>query len=249
MDQRSNTEGATSEERSPTTPDTVDIPDAPLPFTGGRLPISEKERRFVARRVILQSFVAPALSFATVLIGFELDWPRLIAIGVIGFGLSALLVGYFACSEQRLMFIRETAERPEYRYCIYEGFAALPYGLTFVVVGFSVITPAVLFLTGTSLEQMRKTVLARPSLALIPLGLALLFHGLGFVIGFGRRATSIGNRLWNEFQNLPARLGGLILITWAAALLSVGMIEWLSPKLFQLWFQSFFGNPWPFNTR
>lgn len=223
------------------------IPDPPLPFTGGRIAASEEERSFVRRRVMLQFFVAPALSLAVLLIGFNLGWPRLTAVGVIGLGLSALLTGYLAISEKRMMFIRgSTMTLREYRYFIYEGFAAVPYGLVFLVAGACLITPAALFFIGMSLERIRDIVLARPSLAFIPLGGLFAFQGLGFLIGFGRRATSVGDRLWIEFQHLPARLGGLILIVWGAGLLVIGFVEWYSPALFNHWFQATFGNPWPF---
>ncbi len=223
------------------------IADPPLPFTGGRIPASEDERRFVERRVMLQFFVAPAVSLAALIAGFNSGWPRLAAIGVIGLGLSALLVGCLAVSEQRLMFMRSgTRIRREYRYFIYEGVAAVPYGLAFVILGAALIVAATQFLQGTSLEQMRSAVAARPHLALIPLGAALLFYGLGFLIGFARRATSTGDALWIGLLHLPARLGALILLAWAVAMLAVGAVEWLDPARFDAWFASVFGNPWPF---
>jgi len=226
------------------------IPDPPLPFTGGRIPASEDERRFVERRVLQQYVVAPALSFAALLIGFNLGWPRLAAAGVIGFGLTALLIGYRAVRERRLMFIRGALRTPrEYRYFIYEGFAAVPYGLSYAMGALCLIVPAALFINGTSLERMREVALARPSLLLLPLGPLFLFHGLGFLMGFGRRASSIGDRLWIEALQLPSRLGGLILVAWAAALLAVGAVEWIEPALFHRWFESIFGNPWPFARR
>ncbi len=229
---------------------TAGIPDPPLPFTGGRIPESEEERRFVERRVILQFIISPALSFTVLLIGFNLGWPRLTAVGVIGLGLTALLIGYFAVSEQRMMFIRGgSMTLREYRYFIYEGLAAVPYGLVFLMTGVCLITPVVLFFNGTSLERMRDVVLARPGLAFIPIGVLFMFQGIGFLIGFGRHATSIGDRLWIGFQHLPAKLGGLILIVWAAGLLVIGLVEWFSPVLFNQWFQSVFGNPWPFHAR
>jgi hypothetical protein len=223
------------------------IPDPPLPYTGGRIATSEDERLSVERRVLQQYIVAPALSFAALLVGFNLGWPRLAAVGVIGFGLTALLIGYRALSERRLMFIRGALRTArEYRYFIYEGVAAVPYGLAYVTGAVCLIAPAALFFNGTSLERMRDAVLTRPSLALVPLGTLLLFHGLGFLIGFGRRAASIGDRLWIELLHLPERLAGLILIAWATTLLAIGLIEWLRPELFHQWFQSIFGNPWPF---
>jgi hypothetical protein len=93
---------------------------------------------------------------------------------------------------------------------------------------------------------MRDSVLARPSLGLIPVGAVLLFHGLGFAIGFVHRSGSGWQRTFAMLIDAPARLGGLILIAWAAAALGIGLVEWLSPALFDYWFESLFGNPWPF---
>jgi len=223
------------------------IPDPPLPFTGGRIPASEEERKFVARRVMTQFVIAPAVSSAVLLIGFNLGSPPGMAIGVIGLGLSAIWIGGLAIKERRLMFIRGgTMTRREYRYFIYEGFAAIPYGLAYVVGGACLITLAVLFLNGTSVERMREVALVRPSLGLIPLGAVLLSYGLGFLIGFVHRSGSWWQRAFGMLIDAPARLGGVILIGWAVAALAVGMVEWLTPALFHERFESMFGNPWPF---
>lgn len=225
------------------------IPDPPLPFTGGRIPASEEERRFVERRVLTQFILAPALSFTALLVGFNLAWPRLTAAGVIGFGLTGLWVGGLAAAERRLVFIRGgTMTRREYRYVIYEGVAAVPYGLAYVVAGLCLITLVVLFLGGTSLERMRAVTLARPGFALVPLGALLLCHGLGFLIGFVHRSGSWWQRAFGMLLDAPARLGGVILVAWAVAALTIGLVEWLDPALFNRWFEAIFGNPWPFRT-
>lgn len=225
------------------------IPDPPLPYTGGRIPASEQEYRLVARRVLQQYVVAPALSFAALLTGFNLGWPGLAALGVIGFGLTALLIGYRAIVERRLLFIRtglSTTRR--YLYFIYEGPAAVVFGLAYLAGAACLLVPAVLFISGASLEQMRSSVLARPGLALVPLGVALFLYGLGFLIGFGRRAASIVDRLWIELLHAPARLAGVILIALALTMVAIGLVERVRPALFHRWFESLFGNPWPFDA-
>ena len=232
---------------SPAGTTTPGIADPPLPFTGGRIAATEEERKFVERRVMTQFFVAPALSMAASLAGFNLGRPRLAAIGVIGLGLCALWIGALAIGERRLFFIRGgSMTRRQYRYFIYEGFAAVPYGLAYLVGGACLIAPALLFLNGASLERMRDVVLGRPSLALIPLGILLFCHGMGFLVGFVHRGGSTWPRVFGMLMDAPARLGGLILIAWATGLLVVGGVEWLRPELFDQWLRSIFGNPWPF---
>jgi len=209
------------------------IPDPPLPFTGGRIPASADERAFVERRVMALQFVAPALSFAALLLGFSLEWPRLAALGVAGLGLTGVALGQFAIRERRLMFIRGATLTPKtHRYFIYEGVAAVPFGSAFVITGVSTIVAAVVFLFGAGIDAIRDAVLTRPSLALIPVGSILLCNGLGFVIGFRRPAECAGERLWLGFLHFPALLGGVILVALGMAALTIGAFEWLQPEAF-----------------
>jgi len=229
------------------TPDDRGITDAPLPFTGGRLPASPEELALVARRVALYFAIAPALSFAALLGGFYLGWPRVAAAGVVGFGLTGLWVGGLAILERRMVFIRPgLGFRRDRMYVIYEGFAAVPWGLAYVVGGASLIAAAALFIGGVSLEQMRAHVLARPALALVPVGAAFLSQGLSFFIGFVDRRGSPTRRFFGMLFDAPARLGGLILMAWGAVMLWIGVVDWLAPAVFLQWFESMTGNPWPF---
>lgn len=226
------------------------VADAPLPFTGGRLPASPEELEFVARRVAMHFLVAPALSFAALLGGFYLGWPRVTALGVIGFGLSALWVGALAVLERRLIFIRPGQRfRRERDFVIYEGIAAVPYGLAYMVVGACLVVAAALFIAGAGLERIRDHVLARPAFGLLPVGGALLFYGVAFFIGFVDRRGSPARRRFAMLLDAPARLGALILVALAVAALSVGMVDWLSPSVFHRWFEAMTGNPWPWGGR
>lgn len=223
------------------------VPDPPLPFSGGRIPASEQERALVERQVLRQFIVAPALTAAVVLIGFNRGWPRVMAMGVLAAGLVAVWIGSQAVRERRLVFIRGgLMTLREYRYFIYEGVAAIPYGLAYLLGGVSLVALSVLSIGGMSLERMRTAALARPGYALIPLGAVALCYGLGFLIGFVAREGSRWRRAFSMFLDAPARLGGLILVAWALAALVVGLVEWLNPALFLHWFETSTGNPWPF---
>ncbi len=189
----------------------------------------------------------PALSFAVLAAGLSLGRPLLAAAGLLGLGLSILANGLLAVRERRLMFIRGgTLTRREYRYFIYEGLAAVPYGLALAIAGTLLATPAVLFLAGVEPNAVRSAVLAGPHLLLLPGGAGLLLHGLGFCIGFGREAQSPRDRIAIALLHLPALLGGLILVALGTTLLAIGLTEWLAPAVFRARFESFFGNPWPF---
>ena len=226
---------------------TPGIPDPPLPFTGGRIPTDDAERHQVARRVMLLYFVAPGLSLAALGGGIHLGWPRLAAAGLAGLGLSGLLVAWFAVTGRRLAFIRGGSMTPRaYRYFIYEGAAAIPFGLVFAIAGAVALTAGLLYLDGRGPAAMRDAVLARPHRLLLPLGAALACQGLGFLIGFSRPSTSWRERFGVALLHLPARLGGAILITLGAGALAIGVVEWLQPESFRAGFAAFFGNPWPF---
>lgn len=229
------------------TPDERGITDAPLPFTGGRLPASPEEMALVSRRVAMQLAVAPAISFAALLGGFYLGRPRVAALGVMGLGLTAVWIGGLAVLERRLMSIRPgLGYRRDRMFMIYEGIAAVPWGLAYALGGSTLIAAVVLYLGGTSPEQMRDHVLARPAIGLVPLGAMLLCQGLALLIGFVDRRGTAARRFFGRLFDAPARLGGLILTVWGAALLGVGLVDWLAPTVFLRWFESMTGNPWPF---
>lgn len=226
---------------------TPGIPDPPLPFTGGRIPVDEAERHFVERRVMLQFFVAPALSMAALGGGVGLGWPRLAAAGVVGLGLSGLLVAWFAVTECRLMFIRGGSMTPRaWRYFIYEGVAAIPFGLVFAIAGAAALAAGLLYLGGTSPETLRDGALARPHRLLLPAGAALACQGLGLLVGFRRTAGNWRDRLGVALLHLPTQLGGGILLALGAGALWLGLVEWLQPGVFRARFEALAGNPWPF---
>lgn len=228
---------------------TPGVPDPPLPFSGGRIPVDEAEWRFVERRVMLQFFVAPALSLAAMGGGFNLGWPRLAAAGVVGLGLSGLLVAWFAVRERRLMFIRGgSMTRRAYRYFIYEGGAAVPFGLVFAIGGLAALVAGLLFFAGVGPDSQRDAVLARPYRALLPVGAALACQGAGMLIGFRREARTWRDRLGVAFLHLPAQLGGVILLVLGGGALWLGGLEWLQPDRFRSGFQAVSGNPWPFDA-
>lgn len=209
---------------------TAGIPDPPLPFTGGRIPATDDEYARVERRVMAQCFVAPALSIAALTGGFALGLSRLAATGVAGLGLNAIAIGAFALRERRLLFIRGGTMTPRtHRYFIYEGLAAVPYGLAWAILGASVLVVALAYLAGMSTDALRDALLARPHRALLPLGAGLICYGLGFAIGFRRATRSWRDRLAVGLLHAPALLGGLLLVLFGAAAFGLGLLEWLDP--------------------
>jgi hypothetical protein len=225
------------------------IADPPLPFNGGRFPSSQAELALVKRRILVLYIICPALSFAALLGGFNLDWPGLMAAGAFGFGATGLVIGALAMRERRLMFIVRSYRGDMRRYVIYEGLAAVPLGFAYFVAGLTVLVLVLIYSQGTSLEAMRALLLARPGYALVPVGTFLTAHALGFVIGFNTREETAGQRVFNALLGLPVRLAGLAMLALGCAALAIGFIEWTHPEVFQAGFKSLFGNPWPFSAR
>jgi hypothetical protein len=183
------------------------------------------------------------------LLGFHLSWPLLGAAGLFGLGATAIVIGGFAIAERRLVFLVRSLKGERRRYVLYEGIAALPFGVSFVALGASVAALAGLYAMGHSLAALRDQLLARPGYALTPIGVILAAKGLGFLIGFSRRTDTLRERIGVALMNLPGRLGGLILFAVGAATLAVGLVECAAPEVFRHWFQSLTGNPWPFGGR
>lgn len=217
----------------------------PLPFEAGRYAASAEELAEVRRRYSRLFFAGPLAGFAAVAAGFYLGWPALMAAGVIGFGLLGIAIGQFAIARWRLEFYVRSYEGERWRYVIYEGVAAVPIGISYVAGGACLIVLAALFLLGHSPDALRDRMLARPSLALVPIGVVLAARGLGFAIGFSHRAQTLGRRIWLAFLNFPGRLGGVILLGLGALALAIGLLDWLVPDTFDRMFRALTGNPWP----
>lgn len=227
-----------------TVPEERDAP--PLPFTAGRYAASEQELVRVRRRVWRLHLLAPLVSFIALAAGFHLGWPLLTAAGVVGFGVVACAIGAFAIAERRLLFYVRNYQSDRYRHVLYEGLAAVPLGAALFAAGAWLIALTFFYLMGSTIEALRAAMLARPSLALVPLGVIMTATGLGFAIGFSHPARTMGQRLWLALLNLPARLGGVILLMQGAVVLAIGLLDWLSPATFDAGFQWIFENPWPF---
>jgi hypothetical protein len=179
----------------------------------------------------------------------NLDWPGLMAAGVVGFGATGLVIGALAMRERRLLFIVRSYRGEMRRYVIYEGLAAVAFGFAYCVAGLTLLVLVLIYIQGMSLESMRAALLARPGYALVPVGAFLSAHALGFVIGFNSRGETAGQRVFNALLGLPVRLAGLAMLALGCAALVIGFIEWTNPEAFQAGFKSLLGNPWPFPAR
>lgn len=224
--------------------------DPPLPFSGGRFPASAAEAAQIERRIVALYFVAPLATIGIALTGFHLARPARLALGLAGLGVIVLAVGLLAALERRLLFFARSFMRRDARFVIYEGAAAMPFGLALAWVGLCVLALALASAAGVTPTRLRAAVLARPSLALVPLGLWFVLTGLGLVIGFvNHRREALARRALDALSDLTTRLAGAFVTAIGLALLAAGLVDAVSPPLFDAALRSLTGNPWPWRPR
>lgn len=220
-------------DRSPGAQEPLDgVADPPLPFDGGRFARDDGELALVRRRVLVFYILAPAVFTAAVLAGFSFGLSAVMAAGAVGLGATAVAVGGLAVLERRLFHIVRSLRGDRRRFVVYEGLAAIPMGLAWIVAGATLAAGAVAYLFAGGAHELRAALLERPGFALLPAGAFLLAQGLGFVVGFPRRSATAGQRVADWLMALPARLGGLLLVVLGALLLAAGFYERLLPAAF-----------------
>ena len=174
-------------------------------------------------RFWLLDVLLPGLSLAGILAGFHLQSPTLIAGGVLTLGLRFIVAGWIAVRDRQILVWNTNYRVFTDAIRQYRGPAAVPMGIAGLLVGGVLATLALAHLEGTSLDAMRSTILAQPSLALVPVGGGLALYGLGFLMGFRDDGDILtGPAAWNALLGMPARLGGLVLFILGAALLGAG---------------------------
>lgn len=222
--------------------------DPPLPFSGGRFPASAAEAAQVERRIVALYLIAPLAAAGAALAGFHLGRPAWLALGLAGLAAVAMAVGLLAVRERRLLFFARSFMRREARFVIYEGAAAVPFGLALAWAGTCALALVLAWVGGVTPLRLRAALLARPSLALLPVGLWFGLTGLGLVIGFADRRGTSARRVLHAVNDLASRLGGALVGLIGLALCGAGLADALSPALFDAAWRSLTGNPWPWRA-
>lgn len=177
------------------------------------------------RRFLLLDVLLPGLALAAVLAGFHLSVPAWMSGGVLILGLRFLAAGGLSLRDRRIPVWNPNYRRFDEAIREYRGAAAVPKGLAGLLGGGVLAVLALAHLSGVPLAAMRQAVLARPALALVPVGGVLLLYGLGFLMGFRDDGdTLIGPPAWNTLITLPGRLGGLVLCL--LGLVCLGACAW-----------------------
>lgn len=223
--------------------------DPPLPFNGGRFAASATEAARIERRIVALHLAAPLGATVIALAGFHFGRPAWLMLGLAGLGAMALAVGLLAARERRLLFFARSFMRRDARFVVYEGAAAVPFGLALAWVGLCVLALVIASAAGVAPTRLREALLARPSLALVPLGLWFALTGLGLVIGFAGRHAAPARGALHALNDLTTRLAGAMVATIGLALLAAGVVDAVSPSSFDAAFRSLAGNPWPWRSR
>jgi hypothetical protein len=182
----------------------------------------------------------PLVSLMWVVVGLGLGVVWMAEVGMLGLAVTILAIGALAIRERRVLIWQEHVSN-RVAIQVYCGVAALPMGLAGVVGGLSLLALVLAHAQGVSIETMRSAVLARPGLALVPLGAFLVLAGLGFLGGVASGKDRDKGRLFNAMLSLPSRLGGLILMAWGVAAAGIGAFELLQPEAFDRALAAVFG--------
>jgi hypothetical protein len=153
----------------------------------------------------------------------RLSHPELIGPGLILFAVGIVATGGDA------IFRRYTVERiaETARSRTYQGLAAVLIGAVLVLFGMAVGVTGVAFLIGEQ-HALYDSLLARPGIALVPVGLASAASGGARLLGAREWRGSVSRVL----AAVPERLGGLILLLIGAALAAIGAFELIAPDAF-----------------
>jgi hypothetical protein len=193
------------------------------------LPADERKR--VGRRHGWLQIVLPSVSLLLIVAGLGGGRVLLTELGFLGYAAMFLVVGALAIRERRVIFWNEIVSN---RVALesHRGVAAVPLGLAGCIGGATLLVAVLAHAAGASFGSMRGLVIARPSCALLPIGLVLLLAGLGIVIGFAGKGDRGKGPIFNALLSAPTRLGGLILMAWGLASLGLGGYELLWPEAF-----------------
>ncbi len=174
--------------------------------------------------------VLPGAGLLALVLGVDRDLPLVADAGVLLLAAAGVAGGGATAALRRVVVVSPAT----YRLVLltFTGPAAVFAGAAFVVLGLAAGAAGLLHLSGTSAAGLKSLLASRPGLALAPAGLALLSHGLAFLVGFPEGRDAARGAAWNALLSIPARLGGAVLVLLGAAALGIGAWELAAPDAF-----------------
>lgn len=175
------------------------------------------------RRVLWALMIA---GVALIGLGAGLRMPGAAPLGTILLGAALAVTGAEMIRSRR--YILYNSMGPASRQERYSGGAAVAWGVFTLIAGGGVALAGGVALTGLD-GAVGRLILSRPSLALVPAGVAFAALAMAYLIGSD---TWRDRSLLIQLGSLPHRLGGLILLLIALALLGLGGLDLLAPERF-----------------
>jgi len=147
---------------------------------------------------------------------------------LIGPGLLLFAAGTFAAGIE-IITSRYTYERNRAGWIsdVFTGSAARLIGLALVILAAGIAAAGLSFVLGRQ-EELYVFALARPGIALVPLGVLMGAFGAARVIG----AREWRGSLWRLLASLPHRIGGALLLLAGLVAVCVGLAELVAPEAF-----------------
>lgn len=178
----------------------------------------------------------PATGLALLILGHRLASPLMMDAGVLVLAVAAIGSGAACVLLRRITFARRGWG---FELWVWHGVAAQFIGASLIVVGAALAAAALVHLSGANSTSMLTAIRARPGLALVPVGAALLLGGIGAFVGF-REAGEVGRgTLWNFVPSIPDRIAGVILMAFGGAALALGLYELWAPEAFDRSIEAF----------
>lgn len=175
-------------------------------------------------RRLMWALILPGV--ALIGLGAGLGIPGAAPLGTMLLGGAMVVAGLEMMRSRR--YILYNSARHNTRKERYSGSAAVAWGIFSVISGAGIAVMGALVLTGLE-GAAGRLVLARPSLALLPVGFAFGAMAMAYLIGSD---TWRDRSIWIQLGSIPHRLGGLILLLMALALLGLGGLDLLAPERF-----------------
>jgi hypothetical protein len=187
-------------------------------------------------------YLAPAifvLAVAAIYAGNVLAWSALQAIGASAFAFAMIGVGVDALRARAFDMPVDATLTSTTRFT-FRGPGALAWGLMCLTLGLGALAVSVVVLFGLQ-GAAERMVLERPGLVIAPVNFIFLCTALGWLMG----EEAMNSSVLMFIATLPQRLGALVTLVFALAVLGVGVFELLAPDAFDRVLESLRPPPAP----
>lgn len=187
-------------------------------------------------------YLAPAifvLAVTAVYAGDKLASPGMQAIGAAVLALAMTCVGVDALRSRSFDMPVGSSLRSATRFT-FRGPGALAWGLMCLALGLGALALSAVVLFGLQ-GSAERLVLDRPGFVIAPLGFIFLCTALGWLMG----EEAMNSSVQMFIVTLPHRIGALVTLAFALAVLGVGVFELVAPDAFDRTLESLRPPPAP----